>query len=108
MLQHAGSVATQPGRTPTRLRRTRLLVASGLVVSPVISGVFFGAVAALLVLRGGSLGRATEIGALVGGVMFASNAIALCIVNTTGRVGNRRADSARLTAPFVRASLRRR
>ena len=50
-----------------------------------ISGLFFGLIAALLVLRGGSAERAIEVGTLVGGVMFASNAVALCIVHASAR-----------------------
>jgi hypothetical protein len=56
-----------------------------LIICPTVSGLFFGVIAALLVLRSASLGRATETGALVGGVMFASNAVALCIVHAAAR-----------------------
>ena len=83
-MPRAGFDAAQPGLTATRLRRRRL-VASGLVVCPLVSGVFFGLVAALLILRSGDQGRAIAVGLLVGGVMFASNAVALCIVHTTAR-----------------------
>jgi hypothetical protein len=85
----AGSPAAQPGAA-TRLRRTRRrLVASTVVVSPLISGVFFGLVAALLTLRSGSGIQAIEFGGLVGGVMFASNAVALCFVSSAARDGLR-------------------
>jgi predicted branched-subunit amino acid permease len=60
-------------------------VAIGLVASPTISGLFFCLVAALLVLQRGSFERAAEVGALVGGVMFASTAVALCVVLRRGR-----------------------
>jgi hypothetical protein len=39
----------------------------------------------LLVLQRGSFERAAEVGALVGGVMFASTAVALCVVLRRGR-----------------------
>jgi hypothetical protein len=48
----------------------------------VISGAFFGLLSAGLVLPIGGLGRAIAVGALVGGVMFAANAAALCIVQS--------------------------
>ena len=48
---------------------------------PFFSGVFFGLVAALLVLRNGNAGDAIEVGALVGGVMFASHAVGLCVLH---------------------------
>jgi hypothetical protein len=63
----------------------RVIVASTLVICPVISGLFFGLIAALLVLQSGGVGRASAVGALVGGVMFASNAVALCIVHSAAR-----------------------
>jgi hypothetical protein len=66
-------------------RQRRRLIASGIVICPLISGVFFGLIAALLVLRNGDSGRAIAIGVLVGGAMFASNAIALCVVHTAAR-----------------------
>jgi hypothetical protein len=71
--------------TAARADRRRRLIVVGLVTCPLISGLFFGLIAALLVLRGGSVDRATEVGLLVGGVMFASNAVALCIVHTTAQ-----------------------
>lgn len=79
-------MAAQPGLSAARLPRTRRrLVASGVIVCPMISGLFFGIIATLLVFRSGNIGRASEVGALVGGVMFASNAIALCIVLSTAQ-----------------------
>jgi hypothetical protein len=105
-----GPLAAQPGRNATRLRRSRVerterhasawrsdvagsdltkgrpvLVAAGLVFCPAISGLFFGVVSGLLVLGAGGIGRAGEVGALVGGVIFASNAAALCILQSSAQ-----------------------
>jgi hypothetical protein len=57
----------------------------GLVVSPLVSGGFFGFVAAVLTLRSGTHGQALAVGALVGGVMFAVNAVALCVAHSIAR-----------------------
>ena len=57
----------------------------GFVVGPLLSGLFFGLIAAALVLRGGTFARACGVGALAGGVMFTSTALALCIVMTAVR-----------------------
>jgi hypothetical protein len=65
------------------LRRTRL-AAAFLVICPLISGGFFGIVAALLVHWSGS-DRALGAGALVGGAMFVANAVALCVVQSVSR-----------------------
>ena len=75
--------AAQPGPTASWLRRTRLSL--GIVVCPMISGLFFGLIAAALVLPGGGAGRAFGVGALTAGVMFTSSALALCIVMTASR-----------------------
>jgi hypothetical protein len=110
--QPAGSPAPHPGQTAARMQRRRTWhaereapgarvavsmskpttrdrhrVALGMVVCPMISGLFFGLVAALLVFRSGGIGHASAVGALVGGFMFASNAAALCIVQSTARGG---------------------
>lgn len=74
----------RPGQTAARLHRTRGRIrASGLVVCPLISGLFFGIVSAVLVLPSGGIEHATVVGALVGGFMLTSNAVALCIVQTS-------------------------
>ena len=89
-LPQAGSAAAQPDQTAVRLRRAlrstrrRRLVASGVVICPLISGLFFGLVATSLVLRSDE-GRAGEIGALVGGAVFALTAVALCLVHVSAR-----------------------
>jgi hypothetical protein len=63
-------------------RRDRL-AAAGLILCPLISGLFFGVVSTLLVLPSSGIGHALEVGAAVGGAMFAANAAALCIVQAT-------------------------
>jgi hypothetical protein len=63
-------------------RRDRL-AAAGLILCPLISGLFFGAVSILLVLATSGIGHALVVGAGVGGAMFAANAAALCIVQAT-------------------------
>jgi hypothetical protein len=67
-------------------RRDRL-VAAGFVVCPLISGLFFGLVSTLLVLPSAGIGHALEVGAAVGGAMFAANAAALCVVQATRAAG---------------------
>jgi hypothetical protein len=82
----------QPGQTAARLHRTRgRVIASGLVICPLISGLFFGIIGGLLVLPSGGAEHATMVGALVGGIMLTSNAVALCIVHSSanGRVASR-------------------
>ncbi len=64
-------------------RGQRALMARAMVAFPMISGVFFGILSAALVRPLGGLGRATEVGMLVGGVMFTANAAALCIVTAS-------------------------
>jgi len=61
------------------------LFAAALIAFPMISGVFFGALSAALVLPIGGLGQAGAVGALVGGFMFAVNAAALCMVQSSAR-----------------------
>jgi hypothetical protein len=61
----------------------RAPMARVLIAFPMISGVFFGLLSAALVSRLGGFGRATEVGLLVGGVMFTANAAALCIVQAS-------------------------
>jgi hypothetical protein len=78
-LRRTGSVATLPVRPPAPLPRWHLTL--GVVVCPLISGLFFGAIAAVLVLDSG-IGRALEVGALAAGIMFTTNALALCIVTS--------------------------
>jgi hypothetical protein len=81
-----GGAGKNGARSETRsdeaTRRSRL-VAAGLIAFPMISGLFFGLMSAVLVLPSGGLGRAIAVGALVGGVMFAANAAALCIVQSS-------------------------
>lgn len=92
----AGPVAPQP--TETRLRRTASVmplptrtaielrhsyVNLGLIICPLISGLFFGLVATLLLLISGDVGHAFEVGALAGVVICAANALALFIVVST-------------------------
>jgi hypothetical protein len=60
-------------------------VAWGIVIWPLVSGAFFGLVATVLALRGGGAGRAIAIGALVGGAMFAANAIAVSVAQAAAR-----------------------
>jgi hypothetical protein len=72
----------RPGNGATQRRR---LIAFGVVVWPLISGLFFGLIAALLVLRNGDPDRALEIGVLVGGAMFAANAVVLCVLHSASR-----------------------
>ena len=67
---------------------------STIALFPVVSGGFFGLVAALLALRSGTIGRATAIGVLVGGVFFAANAIAMCVVQSKARARPRHLASA--------------
>jgi hypothetical protein len=64
-------------------RGRRLPVARVLIAFPVISGLFFAALSTALVLPIGGAGRATEVGMLVGGIMFTANAAALCIVQSS-------------------------
>jgi hypothetical protein len=81
-----GGAGTNDARSEARcdeVARNRRLVASGLIAFPMISGLFFGLLGAVLVLPIGGLGRAIAVGALVGGVMFAANAAALCIVQSS-------------------------
>ena len=59
------------------------LVALCLIAFPMISGLFFGLMSGALVLHIGGLGRAIAVGALVGGTIFAANAAALCIVQSS-------------------------
>lgn len=77
-LRRAASVSTLPTRTATQLRHT--YVNLGLIVCPLISGLFFGLIATLLALHSGSLVHAFEVGALAGFVILIANALALCIV----------------------------
>jgi hypothetical protein len=62
----------------TEPRRKRLLAAALLVAFPLISGLFFALVAAAAALPAGA-GHALVVGAIVGGAMFAANALALCL-----------------------------
>jgi hypothetical protein len=91
--------AAQPGPTASWLRRSR--VSLGVVVCPMISGLFFGVIAAALVFRSGGTGRALGVGALTAGVMFTSSALALCIVMTASREAPSRPER---SAEPVRAS----
>ena len=91
--------AAQPGPTASWLRRTRLSL--GVVVCPLISGLFFGLIAAALVFPGGGAGRAFGVGALTAGVMFTSSALALCIVMTASREAPSRPE---LSAEPIRAT----
>jgi hypothetical protein len=81
-----GGAGTNGARSETRsdeaTRRSRL-VAAGLIAFPMISGLFFGLLSAGLVLPIGGLGCAIAVGALVGGALFAANAAALCIVQSS-------------------------
>jgi hypothetical protein len=61
------------------------VIGSALVVCPLISGVFFGIISGVLVLPGSGVEHATMVGALVGGIMLTSNAVALCIVQSSAR-----------------------
>jgi hypothetical protein len=94
-VKNAGTVAPQP--TETRLRRTAPVtqlptraaaelrhnyVNLGLIVCPLISGVFFGLVATLLLLPSSSVGHAFEVGTVAGAVICAMNAVALCVFMT--------------------------
>ena len=91
----------RPGQTAARLHRTRgRVIASGLVICPLISGVFFGLISGLLVLPGGGAEHASMVGALVGGFMFTSNAVALCIVQTSSDAPS--VPREQMTAPDVR------
>jgi hypothetical protein len=78
----ARSVARSKARCDEAARRSRL-VASGLIAFPMISGAFFGLLSAVSVLPVAGIGRAVAVGALVGGIMFAANAAALCIVQSS-------------------------
>jgi hypothetical protein len=69
-------------RSDVAARRSRL-VASGMIVFPMISGLFFGILSAALVLPIGGVAHASEVAILVGGVMFTGNAAALCIVQSS-------------------------
>jgi hypothetical protein len=85
-LRRDGSPGVQPGQTAARLHRARnRVIGSALVVCPLISGLFFGVISGVLVLPGSGVEHATMVGALVGGVMLTSNAVALCIVQSSGR-----------------------
>ena len=88
-LRREGLLEVRPGLSAARLHRTRgWVVASGMVVCPLISGLFFGVVSGFLVLPFGGLDHATAIGALVGGIMLTSNAVALCIVHSSAHTEN--------------------
>jgi hypothetical protein len=76
-LRRAASVTTLPTRTATQLRHT--YVNLGLIVCPLISGLFFGLIATVLGLVSGN-GNALEVGALTGFVILTANALALCLV----------------------------
>ena len=80
------------------------LLAAALIVFPMISGVFFGVLSTALVLPIGGLGQAGAVGALVGGFMFAANAAALCIVQSSARDAAPRATSSVQRFNEVRAS----
>ena len=85
----------------------RVPVARVLIAFPMISGVFFGILSAALVSPLGGFGRATEVGLLVGGVMFTANAAALCIVQASAWDDDRRPKEAPERSPAlseVRAS----
>jgi hypothetical protein len=74
----------RPGRAAVRSHRARDRVAtSALVVSPLISGLFFGVISGLLVSAGGGVGRASAVGALVGFFMLTANAVALGIAQAS-------------------------
>jgi hypothetical protein len=81
----AGAMGGDDARSLTRrdegARRSRL-VASGMILFPMISGLFFGILSAALVVPVGGFAHATGVGFLVGGVMFTVNAAALCIVQS--------------------------
>jgi hypothetical protein len=80
-LRHAASVPPLATRTAIELRHS--YVNLGLIICPLISGLFFGLVATLLRLVSGDAGHAFEVGALAGAAIFAANALALCIVVST-------------------------
>jgi hypothetical protein len=75
-------VARPQARRDAVARRSRL-VASGMIVFPIISGLFFGILSAALVVPIGGVVHASEVAILVGGVMFTANAAALCIVQSS-------------------------
>ena len=77
-LRRAASVSTLPTRTATQLRHT--YVNLGLIVCPLISGLFFGLIATVLRLRSGDFVHALEVGALAGFVILTANVLALCLV----------------------------
>jgi hypothetical protein len=60
-------------------------MASALFICPLISGLFFAIISGFLVFPSGGAEHATMVGALVGGIMLTSNAVALCIVQTSAR-----------------------
>jgi hypothetical protein len=105
-LRRAGSVtplAAHRARASSRLGNT--YVNLGLVVCPLVSGLFFGLMATVLVLFNGSFGHAFEVGALTGTIMFAANALALCMVMTpNGERSAPRAEAPGHPAAGVRAS----
>jgi len=84
------------------LRRTHF-EASFLVVCPLISGAFFGVIAAVLVRWSGSP-RALGAGVLVGGAMFVANAVALCVVQSISRSAPVSARSPRAAANGARGA----
>src|SRR6185295_9281277 len=101
-LRREGSVAVQPGQTAARLHRARMhrrIVAASIVIFPLLSGVFFGVITGLAVLSSGGFEHAMVMGALVGGIMLTSNAIALCIVQASA--GAEGASRAQVNPPDV-------
>jgi hypothetical protein len=92
----------QLGPTASWLRRAR--VSLSVIVCPMISGLFFGLIAAALVFPGGGAGRAFEVGLLTAGVMFTSSALALCIVMSASREAPSRAGLSAEKIPSTRAS----
>jgi hypothetical protein len=100
-----GSLEVQPGQTAARLHPARArgrVVASSIVVFPLLSGLFFGIISGLAVLPRGGAQQATVVGALVGGIMLTSNAIALCIVQASAN--SQAAQRAQAAAPDVNES----
>jgi hypothetical protein len=82
-------------RAPTAGR----IVASGIVIFPLLSGLFFGIVTGLAMLPRSGIRQASVMGALVGGIMLTSNAVALCIVQASAN--SRAVPRARVNAPEV-------
>jgi hypothetical protein len=76
---------------------------STIALFPLLSGGFFGLVAGLLALRSGTIGRATAIGVLVGGVFFAANAITMCVVQSKARAARPRHLASAPTRPRAEA-----